>query len=250
MPDPIVVITGGPIGGPDPGGAGKSILGVIKDACKVIGVQVPDAVFSSTDREHVELQMIANEMAQRIAYDSNYDWRELTVPATIVGDGTTTNFSLPEDYRQMLASANMWGSGGRPLMFEPDIDRWMASPPPLTPGAWTIVGETITILPVLAADSTVNFAYMSRDIATDDLGNVKQLFDDDTDRFRLNNRLLRLGIIYHWKELKGFPYAEDMATFEEARDQLVTTNRGPRVMTSGRGSFRRPVGVAWPWQLG
>ena len=38
----------------------------------------------------------------------------------------------------------------------------------------------------------------------------------DGDTFRLDERLLKLGMICHWKTNKGSPYAEDMGTYCDA----------------------------------
>ena len=38
----------------------------------------------------------------------------------------------------------------------------------------------------------------------------------DGDTFVLDERLLRLGMIWQWKAQKGSPYAEDMGTYGDA----------------------------------
>ena len=38
----------------------------------------------------------------------------------------------------------------------------------------------------------------------------------DGDSFVLDERLLKLGMIWQWKANKGSPYAEDMATYGDA----------------------------------
>ncbi len=43
-----------------------TILSTMQGVSKVIGLDVPSAVFSSTDREHLELAEIANHMGAEI----------------------------------------------------------------------------------------------------------------------------------------------------------------------------------------
>jgi DNA-binding IclR family transcriptional regulator len=52
-----------------------TLLSVVKDVCAVVGVLVPTSVFSNitTNRTMQEMLALANEMAQRIAYDTR-DW--------------------------------------------------------------------------------------------------------------------------------------------------------------------------------
>src|SRR5690606_14074779 len=122
----------------------KTILQVIQEACPFIGLAVPSAVYSSTERQHVELRMIANEMAERIAYDT-HDWTKLKVLGTITGDGVTEGFFLPEDYRRMLKTTQLWPANNLncPMSHEPDTDQWLGMEVfggPWVSGVWTLIG--------------------------------------------------------------------------------------------------------------
>ena len=52
-----------------------TILSIIKDVCAMVGVQQPTSVFAGIagNRTMMEMLSLANEMAQRIAYDYR-DW--------------------------------------------------------------------------------------------------------------------------------------------------------------------------------
>ncbi len=54
------------------------LLTVVRDVCAVVGVAAPTSVFAtiSTNRTMFEMLACANEMAQRIAYDTR-DWTAL-----------------------------------------------------------------------------------------------------------------------------------------------------------------------------
>lgn len=266
MPDPIVVTTTGPLGDFDTitvttsGPIGeisvtrRTILNVIQDVCPFIGLSVPSAVFSSTLREHVELARIANEMAHRIAFDT-HDWSKLKTKATITGDGTTEAFLLPEDYKRMLRTTQLWSNNNinMPLCHEPDTDRWLELDalgiPPIN-GVWTLIGEQIYIKPILAAGVEVSFIYLSNLCVIDPLNNFTDRFTSDDDAFVLDERLLRLGIIWQWKQLKGFDFSEDLETYQTALDKLVVSDKGPATLKAGRPP--RAVGrrYAWPGTLG
>jgi hypothetical protein len=47
-------------------------------------------------------------------------------------------------------------------------------------------------------------------------GGVGDRFTDDADSFRLDERLLKLGMVWQWKANKGTSYAEDMGTYTDA----------------------------------
>lgn len=253
MPAPITVTTSGPIS--SGGLARQSILDIIQDACAVIGLAIPSAVYSSTDREHVELQRLANEMAQRIAFDT-HDWTRLKSLSTMTGDGSAESFDMPEDYRRMLKKGNVWPSSSpdMPLQHVLDTDEWLgidAYSTTWTFGAWAFIGEQMYIKPIMAVDATASFYYISTLIVYDAESNLKQRFTDDADTYRLDSRTLRLGIIWQWKANKGFPYAEDMTNYEEALSSQIAADKGSRILVSTRGpSGRFGVSTAYPWPLG
>jgi hypothetical protein len=253
MPDPIIVTTGGPLGGEFTLNR-KTILNLIQEACPFIGLSVPSAVFSSTAREHIELQQIANEMAERIAFDT-HDWTKLKVKATLTGDGTSESFFLPEDYRRMLKTSSLWPANNFhcPLYHEPDTDQWLAMETfgfPLATGAWTMIGEEIFIKPIVTNAAEIQFFYLTNLIVLDALDQFKTSFTSDDDAFVLDGRLLRLGIIWMWKQLKGFPFEEDLQTYEDALDRLSVDDKGPRVIRSGSRRVRFGTHMAWPGSLG
>ena len=55
-----------------------TLLAVVKDVCAAVGVALPQSVFSGItgNRTMIEMLSCANEMAQRIAYDTR-DWTRL-----------------------------------------------------------------------------------------------------------------------------------------------------------------------------
>jgi hypothetical protein len=52
-----------------------TILSVVKDVCTTVGVLIPTSVFSNItgNRTMQEMLTLANEMAQRMAYDTRQD---------------------------------------------------------------------------------------------------------------------------------------------------------------------------------
>src|SRR4249919_160612 len=105
-----------------------TILSVTKDVCLAVGVAVPQSVFSGItgNRTMQEMLSLANEMAQRIAYDTR-DWSKFKKTLTLSGTGSTTAFDLPPDFKRMTLTANVWRSTSslQPMMFVPDADDWI-----------------------------------------------------------------------------------------------------------------------------
>ncbi|ESX13624.1 MULTISPECIES: hypothetical protein [unclassified Mesorhizobium] len=227
-----------------------TILSVIKDVCTVIGLTVPTAVFSSTDREHIELQSLANEMAQRIAFDTR-DWTKLKTLATLTGDGVSTGLNLPADYQRMLKKARVWPSASpyTSLTHYPDSDEWLGLAVQnfqILVGAWTMIGDQIQIKPAIPNLATAQFYYLTNKIVKDKDGATKAAFTADDDVFRLDERVLKLGIIWQWKANKGQAYSEDMATYEDAIAVSAGADKGSNILAVGRRRSTIDADFAFP----
>ena len=229
-----------------------TILTTIADVAKVVGVTVPTQVFASTTREHVELASLANEMAVRIG--KAHDWTLLRRLETYTGDGATTQFALPSDYLRMLKKTNLWSSAIQtPLTHIVDTDEWLEMQVrsyDYVLGAWTMLGGNIEILPALANTITAKWYYVSNLVVAPSAGANKAAFTADDDSFRLNERLLKLGMIWQWKANKGQSYAEDMTNYENALEQEIGEDKGSRVIHVGRPRMPRDVSIAYPQTVG
>lgn len=214
-----------------------TVLSTIQAVCTKIGLDVPTAVIGSTDREHVELTALANEMAERIA--ERHEWQKLKKEATFTGDGVIENFDLPSDYDRMLQGGEVWNSRTNNPMDSVDTNTWLGREVRgyEVYSAYTFVGNQMQIRPVMATGETARFYYISNQFITG-AGGDDSTFMADADTFLLPERLLRLGIIWQWRESKGLPYAEDMNTFEEALAREIRTESGAKMLRIGRSDLR------------
>lgn len=223
-------------------------LSVAQAVCPFIGLEVPGAVFSSTTREHVELKAVANEMADAIA--KAHPWQLLTTLKTHTGDGTTEDFTLPTDYDWMPDANQVWTSdNNQPLCKVPTQDAWLGQivrefDP--VPGNWIIYGGQLHIRAALGSGITAKYFYQSNLIVAPASGANKTAFTLDTDTFRLDERLLKLGIIARWKQLKSQPYAQELDDYEVLKEKLIARDKGATILK--QGTMRMPKGatLAYP----
>jgi len=199
-----------------------TLLSVVQDVCAVVGVLRPQSVFSNItgNRTMQEMLVLANEMAQRIAYD-NRDWTRLLSFVTIDGDGVADRFNLPFDYKRMLLTTNVrrTSTPTSVMQFVPDLDQWIdrqANNRVDAYGEWTIYGGQILTRPVLALGDKINFAYLQKNCISLASGGLGDSFMGDNDSFLLDERVLKLGMIWQWKAQKGASYAEDLGTYGDA----------------------------------
>jgi hypothetical protein len=200
-------------------------------------------------------------MAQRIAYDFR-DWTKFRKTQTFVGDGVATGFNLPADFKRMLLTSNVWRSTSAvcPMTFIPDTDQWLNRralawvDQPW--GEWTMLGGQMLIAPTMPVGTTAYFAYMHKNCVTLASGGVGDSFQADGDSFALDERLLKLGMIWQWKALKGSPYAEDMATFMDALTRASGADKPAPILIDRMPSsvmtaypYPTPSSSNWSWPL-
>lgn len=229
-----------------------SLLTVFQGACTSgIALEKPTAVFGSSVREHLELAALANEMAAMIA--ESHEWQVLQRIATVTGDGTTTDFDLPSDYARMLTETQLWSSTiDGPLMPIRDRDDWLnaiTKDYDFMTNAWILYAGQLHFRPALDASETVKYFYQSNLWGQTSGATNIDAFTADNDTFRLDERLLKLGIIWRWREMKGLPYAENLNDYELLKEKLIHRDRGPSVLRDSGSRMRGMGQLAYPWNI-
>ena len=232
-----------------------TILSVVKDVCLAVGVSTPQSVFTNItgNRTMQEMLSLANEMAQRIAYDFR-DWTKFRKTQTFVGNGVATGFDLPADYKRMLLTGNVWRSTSAqaPMTFIPDTDQWLNRralawvDQPW--GEWTMLGGQMLIAPTMPVGETAYFAYMHKNCVTLASGGAGDSFQADGDSFALDERLLKLGMVWQWKANKGAAYAEDMGTYGDALNTAAGHDT-PAPILVGRRPMAAAVQASYPYLI-
>lgn len=222
-------------------------LSVVQNVCLVVGIDKPDQVFASTDREMQEMARLANEIADRLM--TTFDWQILQTIKTYTGDDVSEGFDLPDDYDRMVATASMWSSRWTWAfnhILDPDV--WLeyqVVPYTFVNGNWMIYGGQIHVLPVMASTETLKFFYVSKNIAASSGGSPKAAFDADSDTLRIPEKLLELGMIWQWRANKGLPYQEDMANYERYLNKVMKDDAGSSPIVSGNKGFNWKRHGAW-----
>ena len=228
-----------------------TLISVVKDVCAVVGVTAPQSVFTNItgNRTMQEMVSLANEMAQRIAYDYR-DWTKLRTTVTYAGNGIITAFNLPANYKRMLLTANVWRSTSNlfPMAFVSDTDEWLnhrLRSYTHMYGEWTLLGGQIHVYPVMPVGQSAYFAYMDKNCVALNGGGFGDSFLNDLDGFVLDERLLKLGMIMQWKMNKGGAYAEDMGTFGDAMAVAMGHDSPAPIIVDRRVLSAEPANASW-----
>jgi hypothetical protein len=227
----------------------RSVLTIVQDAATKLGIAQPSVLFGSTDRTAIELREALNEAVDKILHA--HDWQRLLTLQTYIGDGTTTQFSIPADYLRMPKSAEVWSSRLQAPLAHISPEDWLQLDTrdyDVATGVWTIFGGEFVFKPAPASGETTRFWYITNKVCTNDTSGTKAQFTEDDDTFLLDDRVLELVLVWLFRTQKGLDYAEDMATAEIALARMIERDKGARVITQ---RSRRSVGakIAWPGVL-
>ena len=226
-----------------------TVLEIVQSVTPRMGIDTPTVLFSSTDRTEQELASTLNEVAQRIG--RAHDWRALKTRIDYTGDGTTAAFALPDDYGRMPKDGQVWSSRlQQPLVAidaEENLGHEVRDFETLT-GTWHLAGPSMQFNPVLADSERASWLYVSRNVGATAASAPIATFTADTDTFVLDDRLLGLALLAEWRQIKGLDYAEDLAAAEVALSELISEDKGARIVR--QASRRRLDGrMSYPWAI-
>lgn len=231
-----------------------TILSLCRDAAVKLNRAQPTSLFSSTDSFAAELLLAAKDAAESLVKEE-HDWRALTQLQTCTGDASTTVFPLPTGFERMIKNAAVHSLRFKNATFRwaKDLDEWLFIKDNLlvgSPGNVVLLNGSMQIFPSMPVSDTGRFYYISNLYALSAGGASQATFQADTDTFALDERLLRLGIIWRWRADKRLEYAEDLKNYEIAKDAAIGGDRGSQAVVVGRQRVSHSSQIAYPALLG
>ena len=232
-----------------------TVLTVVQQAATQLGIERPTAVFGSSERVWLEIQDLLNDVAEAIT--DRHPWTALATEFTITtGDGSTEAFDEPSDLDYWPTDQRLWTDRlDRPLDRAPSLDYWTEVETrdyDVEYGLWLPFGGQINIKPAPDATETIRGYYQTKNRISFSVGGAttyKSAFTTDADVFRLNERLLKLGLIWRFRHLKGLPYEEDMMVFERALAKEIVQDKPDTVLTVGGAQPTNGYRTAYPFRV-
>ena len=231
-----------------------TILSALQSAAIRLYGRKPPTFFGATDKFALELTDLINEVAQDV--QKYQDWQALIRVATVTGDGSATDFPLPDGYDRMLVKTDlqdtqMWPWGYFPYQ---DINTFLfdeARNFQPYPGGWIIYNNRVRFSPAPLSGAVANFPYItSASVRDTQTGEYKSAFTADTDEWLLPERLLTLGLVWRWRENKGLA-TNDQDAFIKALDEYAAKDKGSVIIRrNGYSTGALRTYPAWPWPLG
>lgn len=173
---------------------------------------------------------------------------------------SATELVLPDDFGYLKSDVQFWTNGQLfPMRQILSQDEWMQltessfgnawiGPYPI----WIRYGDKLYIRPQPAGTVKVSFIYQSRNAVRDVGGNLSLSVSNDSDEFLIPDRLVRLGMLWRFKELTGQSYAEALQQYQTSLAQEIMRDGAPGLIVVGRRR-RHDLSVgatyAWPFPI-
>lgn len=230
-----------------------TLLTMIQDCCKEVGVPAPTVAFTSQDTTIQQMIAISNSAGMHLAQLG--PWQELTretthttVAAELQGLMSTIapgfNWPLYETMWNRTSTQYLWG----PLF--PREWQFLKAIPVTGPFPnHRIYNRRLYFIPAPTAGETVAFEYMSNYWCESSGGTGQSRWAADTDTSVLPEEILKRETIWRWKAAKGFDYAEDFRSAQEqANNNLARSQDNRSLFLNGNPTYQEPnPGVFVPW---
>lgn len=222
-------------------------LQLVQTVAGRIGITQPNALFSSTDQQVVQLRNLLNEEGVELTRDPAMAWTVLMREHTFLSSATEVQTgAIPTDFAWYL-NDTLWNR-----------TQMVKASGPASPEQWqTMKAIAIVSLPAVVfrfrnnemlfyplqpAGQTCAYEYSSLYWVTGD----KAYMTADTDTSVLDDEVLILGVIWRFLRAKGLDYAEAFRTYELAKTNKIARDGGKRKVYLG-GGIANPWNANAPW---
>ncbi len=220
-----------------------TLLTIVQDACRGIGLPVPTAVMTSQDDNVERVRRFVEQEGEELV--DEFDWQFLQKEQTFTAVAQETQTSaVPSDFRRFIDHTFFNRTRKREVVGPLTPQEWqqqVSLTATVVVDAFRMRGDSILMVPNPQAGDSMAYEYIGKFwVDTDSDGTADAIaFAADTDTVLFDEGLLKLGAIWRYNEAKGLDYAEAFRTYEKKKKRLIGDDGGARVMDLGRTNMRR-----------
>ncbi len=214
-----------------------SVLTCVQAACRRLGLNVPNAVVTSSDPQIIQMMAIMNEEGEELT--ERYPWQVLQTEATFTTVATESQgaISTLAPGLKYVTNDTMWNrSQTRPVYGSLNPQGWQAKKASNVTGPYgeyRIRGDTLRFIPAPAAGLTVAFEYLSKNWVSTSVGGTAAAWTNDADTSFLDEQIMTMGLLWRFKQIKGFDYEEDFRKYERRVTNAMARDGTKQVLDAG-----------------
>lgn len=207
-----------------------SLLVIAQDAADQIGLARPSTVIGNTADEVAQIIRFANQEGIELA--GRGPWQVLTKEQTFTTVAAEIQTSaIPSNFGRFIHET-FWNRTRKRPLYGPvsaqewqNLQAWSSNPMRDT---FRQRGGDILITPTPTAGDTIAYEYVSKNWLTNDAGDTaRSKWAADNDIPILDAELIKLGIVWRYRQSRGLPYEDDLA-FYNAQVEDALREDGPR----------------------
>jgi hypothetical protein len=226
-----------------------TLLNLIQQAARRIGITPPSVVVASTDANVQELLTCAQEEGFQLMRRGTWQvLRKQQIFKALAQEEQTG--MIPADFDRFVQET-FWNRTKKRIMWGPvtpqewqNLKAWTATPAMDT---FIIRGGNVLITPNPTAGDDLAFEYVSKNWCQSAGGDGQDEWLADTDTGILDERLMRLGVVWRYKQKKGLNWQVDFQNYDTQVKQALTVDQPQRTVSLGEDAYigRRP-GISVP----
>lgn len=219
-----------------------SLLSIIQDHCRLHSLNVPSSVIGSTDTGVIQFQAIVKEVISELVTESDFNvtTQEAVFPAIASADQGAMTTLAPYGYQFMIFETFFDRTLRRPLSGPVSETEWQelkALPSAGVYFKYRIRLDHLYLDPVPTAPfSTMAFEYMSSWAIKSSAGVLKADLTDDGDVFIFPENIIRKGLLFRWKQIKGLPYQADETQYYNLLNNYIAKDKVKRRINVSEGA--------------
>lgn len=201
-------------------------LTIVQNACTRLSLPKPNAVTTSTVNLNVQMLALLNEEVDSLARRAT--WQALTTETsftTVAAETQGAISTIAPGLRFIINDTIQNRSLRRPVFGPLTAQRWQQYKSLSINGPWNqfrIRGGNLIFIPTPTAGQSCYFEYVTNYAVLDgDTSAAKASYTKDSDTSLLDESLLTLGLIWRFKQSKGFDFETDLQKYENnVRDAI------------------------------
>lgn len=232
-----------------------SLLTIIQGACDRIGIPRPTTVIGTTDQQVLALLGLAQQEGKELARRGA--WQALTSEQTFLSLAQQAQTgAVPSDLDRFIPETFYNRTRKRQVIGPLSPQEWQAQ---LAITATVVYdtfrqrGNDILMIPTPPAGDEYAYEYVSKNWCTSASGTAQSSWLADSDTAKLEDELFTLGLVWRFKQAKGFDYAEAFRSYETQVTQALARDGDKRTLNFANQRLfdtpRYPGVVEGSWNL-
>lgn len=217
------------------------ILTIVQNAAVQLNLTKPSGVYDSADETAQLMGAFANLVGTLLS--ESEDWQQLSVPFSVTGDGTTTEFPLPNDLSRFKADTGWSHAKRRPVIIInaqqwAAINAWLSQSFFVNP-ACRIFNDNLQFMTAPADTENITFEYLTKNWVIDGLAPtlLKESLTQNSDIPKFDAILFTSGLKLKWLETRGMPTGAVKNEFDQRYLQLTARDNMAQALSLNGGTF-------------